>query len=30
MNGVYNERFALGMDGEPDYILWDTDMEGPP
>ena len=27
---VYNNRFALGMDGEPDYILWDADMDGPP
>lgn len=27
---AYNERFALGVDGEPDYILWDADMEGPP
>lgn len=25
---VYSERFTLGMDGEPDYILWDGDMEG--
>ena len=27
---VYSERFTIGMDGEPDYILWDGDMEGPP
>lgn len=27
---VYNERFALGVDGEPDYVLWDPDLEGPP